>query len=101
MNPSADFIKAHLAQFGLCGSNNVVPGSSSPSDRREPTSGHTLGGHFVWGFGPQSFNGRTAGAQKYSTAYGRPGRARQAFREELVRAAREIHDLFGPVSVTA
>jgi hypothetical protein len=99
-NPAA-FIDEHIEEFGILGTNNVVPdengnGEALPSCSYEFTKGN----HFRFGFGAGEFNRRRSQTDKYWVEIGRPSRPHKGFVAEMARAIAEIYEMYGPFTVS-
>ena len=74
MGAAADFIREKIGEYGIFGSNNVVPNA-----RHEPLSpltyDFTKGNHLKWGFDRGEYNRRPSGSSGYWIEYGQPTRS--------------------------
>jgi hypothetical protein len=99
-NPAA-FIDEKIEQFGILGTNNVVPDENGNGGILPPCSlEFTKGNHFRFGFGAGEFNRRRSQTDKYWAEVGRPSRPHKGFVAEMARAISEIYEMYGPFTVS-
>jgi hypothetical protein len=99
-NPAA-FIDEHIEQFGILGTNNIVPDENGNGDALPSClSDFTKGNHFRFGFGAGEFNRRRSRTDKYWVEVGRPSRPHKGFVAEMARAIGEIYEMYGPFTLS-
>jgi len=100
MDAAAEFIAANIGEFGLLGTNNVVPNDCQRKLIPPCNQEFTRGNHFRFGFDGLEFGNRFSSSATYWVEYGRASRSHGGFLPELRRALAEIYDSYGPLSIS-
>src|SRR5262249_43299859 len=100
MHSAPAFVIERIVEFGLLGTNNVVPHDRHRDVLPACNQDFTKANHFRFGFDDTAFGNRLCSSATYWVEYGKVSRLHQGFWPEWRRALSDIYEANGRLSVS-